>query len=83
MWRCTGALVMLLVWFVLINVLSAQPPQCDPAKVVSAESCAKCHEGEVATWRQTPHCQTFEQLHRDPRAREIAQLMGQRLHQAR
>lgn len=56
----------------------AQPPQCDPTKVQGSETCIKCHASEVATWQQTPHYQTFEQLHRNPRAKEIAQLMGQR-----
>ena len=56
----------------------AQPPQCNPNLVVTAEACAKCHAGEVAVWKQTPHFQTFEQLHRNPRAKQISKLMGQR-----
>lgn len=32
----------------------------------------------MAVWKQTPHFQTFEQLHRNPRAKEISKLMGQR-----
>lgn len=56
---------------------SAQLPQCDPTKVLSVEACAKCHQGEVATWQQTRHFETFEALHRNPRAKEIAGLMGQ------
>ncbi len=68
-----------LVWL-LVSGSNAigQLTVCDPAKVVSSESCAKCHAGEVRVWQQTPHFQTFEQLHRDPRAKEIAQKMGQR-----
>lgn len=61
-----------------ITAAEAQPPQCDPGKVMSADSCAKCHAAEVVVWRQTPHFKTFDQLHRDPRAQEIARLMGQR-----
>ncbi len=70
-------------WFVVVltlvlsNKASAQLPQCDPAKVLSVDSCAKCHAGEVTTWRTTPHFETFETLHRNPRAKEIAELMGQ------
>jgi hypothetical protein len=64
------------VAFALGRAAVAQPPQCDPTKVLSAESCAKCHAGEVVTWRQTPHFQTFEELHRNPRAKEIASRMG-------
>ncbi len=67
----------LLAGALVAGTVIAQPPQCDPTKVLSAESCAKCHAGEVITWRQTPHFQTFEELHRNPRAREIAERMGQ------
>lgn len=56
----------------------AQPPHCEPGKVLGHESCAKCHAGEVATWQKTPHALTFESLHRNPRAREISNLMGQK-----
>ena len=54
----------------------AQPQRCDPSKVVSYAACAKCHSAAIATWQQTPHFQTFEQLHRNPRAKQICQNMG-------
>lgn len=56
----------------------AQGIQCDPSKVVTADKCSKCHAAEVAVWKQTPHFQTFEQLSRDPRAKEICSNMGLR-----
>ena len=62
----------------MVSPSAAQPPQCNPDKVMSAASCAKCHDNEVAVWQQTPHFQTFEQLHRNPRAKEIAKNMGQK-----
>jgi hypothetical protein len=49
---------------------------CDPAKVLGAEACAKCHENEVRQWRQTPHFATFEALHRRPEAKEIVERLG-------
>lgn len=49
---------------------------CDPAKVMTSESCAQCHGSELRVWRQTPHYQTFEQLSRNPQAREICSKMG-------
>ena len=55
----------------------AQPQHCDPAKVVTSAACAKCHVGEVNIWKQTPHAQTFESLHRNPQATEIARKLGQ------
>lgn len=56
--------------------LSAQPPQCQPDRVMKTEVCAKCHGSEVAVWRKTPHAQTFDELARNPRAREITQKLG-------
>ena len=58
--------------------VTAQPPQCDPASVLSYESCAKCHGSEVRVWKQTPHFKTFEQLARDPKSSEICQKLGLR-----
>ena len=49
---------------------------CDPSKVMTSESCANCHGSEVRIWRQTPHFRTFEELSRDPRARDICSKMG-------
>ncbi|WP_231954169.1 cytochrome c family protein [Pirellulimonas nuda] len=48
----------------------------DPTKVVGPDSCAKCHGAELAQWKQTPHAQTFEQLHRLPEAKAIADRLG-------
>ena len=60
------------------DATNAQPPQCDPASVLSYESCAKCHGNEVRVWKQTPHFKTFEQLSRDPKASEICSNLGLR-----
>ncbi len=53
-----------------------EPIKCDPALVLGSESCAKCHENEVRRWKQTPHCQTFETLHRKPEAKAITKRLG-------
>lgn len=55
---------------------AAQSDRCDPDKVVSAEACARCHGNEVSRWTQTPHAQTFEQLVRNPKAKEITERLG-------
>ena len=55
---------------------SLEPIKCDPALVLGAESCAKCHENEVRTWKQTPHSKTFETLHRNPEAKAITKRLG-------
>ena len=78
----------LLIGFLLIscvNVAGATEPnaapafvKCDPAKVLGADSCAKCHEQEVRTWQSTPHFRTFDSLHRTPRAKAIAKNLGLR-----
>lgn len=52
--------------------LTAGPMIPDAAKIVGSDECAKCHENEVKQWMQTPHFATFEELHRKPRAKEIA-----------
>ena len=44
----------------------------DPHLVVGTDRCVKCHASEVQVWRNTPHAQTFEALHRRPEARQIA-----------
>jgi hypothetical protein len=57
--------------------LLAEPPeQCDPTKVLSADTCTKCHAAETEVWKATPHFRTFDTLHRTPRAKEIAVKMG-------
>jgi hypothetical protein len=63
----------LFCWF---PMAVAQPPQCDPAKVIGPMRCASCHENEVRTWLQTPHARTLEELHRRPEANAIAAKMG-------
>ncbi len=37
----------------------------------------KCHQQEVQQWIHTPHFATYESLHRLPRAKEIADRLGQ------
>ena len=70
----SGIIIMLLV----LSQALGQPPQCDPSKVNTAETCAKCHSNEVQTWKQTPHFQTFEQLSRNPEAKQICSNLGLR-----
>lgn len=60
---------------------SAQPPQehpFDPAKVVGADACKKCHAAEVDQWLRTPHATTIDTLHRLPEAKAIADRLGLR-----
>ena len=51
---------------------------CDPAKVLGPDSCMKCHTGEVQQWQQTPHFATFDELHRKPEAKAMADKLGLR-----
>ena len=55
-----------------------QTSACDPSKVMTAETCAKCHGNEVKVWRKTPHFKTFEELTRNPEANAICDRMGLR-----
>jgi len=63
----------------------ASPPEeetetirCDPAEVLGAESCIKCHASECQQWKKTPHFATLEALHRKPEAKAIAKRLGLR-----
>ncbi len=64
------------LWLLSGDLAWAQPLRCDPAKVVSAQACARCHGNEVSRWTQTAHFQTFDQLVRNPRAKEITDRLG-------
>jgi hypothetical protein len=48
----------------------------DPAKILGADSCTKCHEKEMLQWQATPHSATFDTLHRKPEAKAIADRLG-------
>src|SRR6266498_3322088 len=48
----------------------------DPTQVLGHESCEKCHAGEVATWKKTPHSTTFLTLHQKKEATDIAKKLG-------
>lgn len=79
--KLLSRLIAALVSVVLLQafgIAMAQPLQCDPAKVTGPLRCAKCHENEVRVWQTTPHARTFEELHRTPEAKSIAQKMGLR-----
>jgi hypothetical protein len=54
------------------------PTTPNPQKIVGSDQCAKCHQQEVQQWMQTPHFATFDSLHRTPRAKEIAERLGER-----
>ncbi len=60
----------------LLQSLTAQNFQCDPSKVLTTETCVRCHGNEVAQWKKTPHFTTFETLARNPRAAEITSKLG-------
>jgi Cytochrome c554 and c-prime len=48
----------------------------NPHKVIGSESCEKCHSQEIRVWKQTPHFETFNTLHRKKSAQEIASKLG-------
>jgi len=51
-------------------------PHIDPAKVKGSESCGECHKFEVEAWKLTHHFSTFNDMHRTPEAKEIAEKLG-------
>ncbi|MCI0334239.1 MAG: cytochrome c family protein [Planctomycetes bacterium] len=54
------------------------PSVPDATRIVGSDQCAKCHQLEVQQWMKTPHFATFDALHRTPRAKEIADRLGER-----
>lgn len=67
----------------LCTALRAEDPRdleqlvhLNPHQVLGYESCEKCHAAEINVWKQTPHHETFQLLHRKPEAKEIAGRMG-------
>jgi hypothetical protein len=52
------------------------PASPDPASVKGPEACGECHKNEVQAWQLTPHYTTFNEMHRRPEARAIADKMG-------
>lgn len=57
-----------------IAVLPAEP--VDPDKALGNETCIKCHTPALDVWRRTPHAKTFDELHRRPEAKQIADKLG-------
>ncbi len=49
---------------------------CDPHSVMGNQSCVKCHASEIKVWQNTPHSRTFDELHRRPEAKKIAEKLG-------
>jgi Cytochrome c554 and c-prime len=68
--RLAAALLVSLGW------LGSAGAGVDAAKVVGAEKCAECHKAEFAAWKETHHYETFNAMHRKPRAQSIAEKMG-------
>lgn len=58
------------------GALLARAQPANPAKVVSADACVKCHAPEIEVWKKTPHAMTYEELHRLPEAKAIAEKLG-------
>jgi Cytochrome c554 and c-prime len=53
---------------------AAQTP--DATKVRGPEACGECHTAELDAWKETHHYNTFNNLHRTPKAQEIAGKLG-------
>ncbi|WDQ15543.1 multiheme c-type cytochrome [Rhodopirellula sp. P2] len=58
------------------SVQGAAAKPVDPHLTMGSETCVKCHANEVKVWKATPHSRTFEELHRRPKAKEIASKLG-------
>jgi len=74
--RHSSFVILLLIAPCLAAEPHLEPLRCDPAQVLGADSCAKCHENEVRQWKLTPHFATLESLHRKPEAKAITKRLG-------
>jgi hypothetical protein len=59
-----------------LSTVGAEASPVDPHLTIGAETCVKCHAGEVNVWKATPHARTFDELHRRPEAQAIAAKLG-------
>src|SRR5437870_2149183 len=51
----------------------------DPAKTVGpfkGAGCGECHGNELLSWQASGHARAFDELHRSPKAKEIAERLG-------
>jgi hypothetical protein len=48
----------------------------DPAKTVGPNACSECHKEEAEAWKLTHHFNTFREMPRNPKGKEIAEKMG-------
>ncbi len=82
-----GFASLLAVWFAVCIGMTVNTEKSDPRdlqvevhlnphQVLGVESCEKCHAAEISVWKQTPHNQTFQTLHHQPEAQQIAHKMG-------
>src|SRR5713101_4798624 len=71
----TGGMGCVIALGVLLSVQPAAAGQA-PAKIAGAEACGECHTAEFAAWKETQHYDTFNTLHRKPRAQAIAEKLG-------
>ncbi len=44
------------------DLVAAEPTSIDPARVMGAESCKKCHESEYTAWTNTTHFKNHERI---------------------
>jgi hypothetical protein len=48
------------------------------AKVQGADACGECHTYEMEAWKKSTHFATYSTMHTRPRAKEIAEKMGEK-----
>lgn len=60
------------IFFAMVSVCAEK----DSSKIIGAEKCGSCHAAEFKIWKATHHFKTFSEMHKRPRAKEIAKKMG-------
>lgn len=60
----------------ILGVAADRAVASDPAKTVGPNTCAECHKEEAEAWKVTSHFNTFREMPRNPKGKEIAEKMG-------
>lgn len=48
------------------------------AEKVGPDTCKKCHTAEHGVWEGTPHFTSFKEIHRDKKAKDIVEAIGEK-----
>ena len=60
----------------LKDIKNQKSLKLDHTKVLTFNKCKDCHKREVGVWKKTPHHNTYDELHKRKRAKQIQKNLG-------